>query len=93
MFAQSPGVEQHRALAHMLEGVCDRVILNRATMCQHVLQQFSELGNVPLAIAELVKPFPDRVCGRDREAVAKRTVHAFDAQLTVQPPAVRAACR
>ena len=68
----------------MLEDVCDRVILDRATRARTSCSKPRNSAMSHWRLPSSSRRLPIGVGGRDREGVAKRTVHAFDTQLSVQ---------
>ena len=81
---QPPRVEQHRALADVLELVLHLVVVELVVARQHLLEQPAQLGDVPLAVAQLVQQPAFGLLARDAEAAVERLARRPHAQLGVE---------
>jgi hypothetical protein len=81
---QPAGVEEHGAPAEAGEVVLDLVALDRHAPRDDLLEQVAQVGDVPLAVAELVEVAAEGVVAADPEGLVERAAGADDAQVAVE---------
>ena len=64
---QAPSIQQHRLAADLTEIVGHFEIVKRGMIRKNVLEQSTELGDVQLAVAQIVDQLPDGILVVDAE--------------------------
>ena len=78
------GVKQHHAAADSREGVLELKVLEHGAFGNDVLEQCPQVGDVPLAISQLVDEAALTLPGRDVERLVELAVGGPDAQRGVE---------
>jgi hypothetical protein len=79
-----PCVQAHRAVSDAGKLMLDLIVLHHAMLGDDFFQQQSELGNIPLAVAQLVKQPALGLLGADLEGRIKRAARGYHAQVFVE---------
>ena len=74
------GIEQHDPAADHREGVLQLKVVEDGTLGDDVFEQSPQVGNVPLAVAQLVNEPVHRLFGGDLKGLIERAVGGADAQ-------------